>query len=52
LSNASFHSDSIHDLPLLLAVGQPVVVDPDPMLEAEALGRSWPILRLRRELQP
>ena len=48
LPQASFHSDSINDLPLLLAVGQPVVVDPDARLEAEAVRRGWPVLRLPR----
>ena len=48
LARASFHSDSINDLPLLLAVGQPVVVDPDARLEAEAIARGWPVLRLPR----
>jgi len=48
LASASFHSDSINDLPLLLAVGQPVVVDPDTRLEREALVRGWPVLRLPR----
>jgi HAD superfamily hydrolase (TIGR01490 family) len=48
LAKASFHSDSINDLPLLLAVGQPVVVDPDKRLEAEASTRGWPVLRLPR----
>ena len=48
LATASFHSDSINDLPLLLAVGLPVVVDPDARLEREALARGWPVLRLPR----
>lgn len=48
LPSASFHSDSINDLPLLLAVGQPVVVDPDARLESEAIARGWPVLRLPR----
>ncbi|MDB5847767.1 MAG: hypothetical protein JWP29_1519 [Rhodoferax sp.] len=48
LPRASFHSDSINDLPLLLAVGQPVVVDPDARLEREAITRGWPVLRLPR----
>jgi len=46
LAEATFYSDSINDLPLLRAVGTPVVVDPDSRLEAEANRRSWPILRL------
>ena len=48
LEEASFYSDSINDLPLLAAVGRPVVVDPDPRLLAEAERRGWPIVRLLR----
>lgn len=48
LASASFYSDSINDLPLLQAVGHPVVVDPDPRLLAEAQARAWPLLRLAR----
>jgi len=42
-----FYSDSINDLPLLSHVTDPVVVDPDPMLRAEAGRRGWPILSLK-----
>ena len=38
-----FYSDSINDLPLLEAVTDPVVVDPDPVLRACAVARGWPI---------
>ena len=38
-----FYSDSINDLPLLLTVTDPVVVDPDAMLRAEAEARGWPV---------
>ncbi|MDB5828506.1 MAG: hypothetical protein JWQ73_2726 [Variovorax sp.] len=48
LASAFFYSDSINDLPLLLAVGQPVVVDPDARLAVEAQQRHWPVLRLAR----
>ena len=48
LADAHFYSDSINDLPLLRAVGHPVVVDPDARLAAEAAARGWPVLRLRR----
>jgi len=47
LAAASFYSDSINDLPLLCAVGRPVVVDPDARLAAEAAARGWPRLRWR-----
>ena len=39
-----FYSDSINDLPLLEAVTDPVVVDPDPALRAHALANGWPIM--------
>jgi HAD superfamily hydrolase (TIGR01490 family) len=41
-----FYSDSINDLPLLEAVTDPVVVDPDPKLLAVATARGWPVRRL------
>jgi HAD superfamily hydrolase (TIGR01490 family) len=42
-----FYSDSIHDLPLLEAVTDPVVVDPDLRLRAIAARRGWPLLEMR-----
>lgn len=50
LAAATFYSDSINDLPLLLAVGQPCAVDPDARLLLEAQRRHWPVLRLQRDL--
>lgn len=47
LDEAYFYSDSINDLPLLLEVSNPVVVDPDSALKAEAQSRGWPILSMR-----
>jgi HAD superfamily hydrolase (TIGR01490 family) len=44
LRDAWFFSDSINDLPLLEAVGQPLVVDPDPTLRQAAAARGWPVL--------
>jgi HAD superfamily hydrolase (TIGR01490 family) len=41
-----FYSDSANDLPLLERVSHPVAVDPDARLEAHAVERGWPILRL------
>jgi HAD superfamily hydrolase (TIGR01490 family) len=41
-----FYSDSINDLPLLEAVTDPVVVDPDPALRAQASARGWPVISL------
>jgi HAD superfamily hydrolase (TIGR01490 family) len=45
--HSTAYSDSVNDLPLLLAVNQAVVVDPDPALAAEAQARHWPLLHLR-----
>ena len=36
-----FYSDSINDLPLLLEVDEPRVVNPDPKLLREAQNREW-----------
>lgn len=47
LSGSFFYSDSINDLPLLLAVDNPVAVDPDAALRAIAAGKGWPIISLR-----
>lgn len=46
LADSAFYSDSIHDLPLLLEVGEPVAVAPDRRLRREARSRGWPILDL------
>lgn len=43
LSACSFYSDSASDLPLLTAVGEPVVVAPDPRLRRIARARGWRI---------
>jgi HAD-superfamily subfamily IB hydrolase, TIGR01490 len=48
MREASFYSDSINDLALLSAVRHPVVVDPDPRLEATARRKRWTVLRLKR----
>ena len=42
-----FYSDSINDLPLLEQVENPVAVDPDARLRAEAEKRGWPVISLR-----
>jgi HAD superfamily hydrolase (TIGR01490 family) len=41
-----FYSDSTNDLALLERVSHPVATNPGPALEAVALKRRWPILRL------
>jgi putative phosphoserine phosphatase / 1-acylglycerol-3-phosphate O-acyltransferase len=45
LSESYFYSDSSSDLPLLLAVGHPVAVNPDRRLAREATRRGWPTMR-------
>jgi HAD superfamily hydrolase (TIGR01490 family) len=40
--DAYFYSDSIADLPMLEAVGHPVVVNPDRRLRKIAQSRGWP----------
>ena len=43
LSEATFYSDSITDLPLLEVVRHPHVVNPDARLRRVARQRGWPI---------
>jgi HAD superfamily hydrolase (TIGR01490 family) len=43
LSRSSAYSDSVNDLPMLLLVGHPNVVNPDAQLLAEARSRNWPV---------
>ena len=43
LARSSAYSDSINDLPMLLAVGFPQVVTPDKELARAARERGWPI---------
>ena len=45
LSASYAYSDSISDLPMLRAVGHPVVVNPDAELERVARAESWRALR-------
>lgn len=47
LEECAFYSDSIHDLPLLEAVGHPVAVRPDARLRNRARKSGWPIENLR-----
>jgi HAD superfamily hydrolase (TIGR01490 family) len=47
--DASFaYSDSESDLPMLRAVGQPIVVNPDAELRRIAVEEGWEVLRLDR----
>jgi HAD superfamily hydrolase (TIGR01490 family) len=48
LKQATFHTDSINDLPLLSVVRRPVVVDPDPRLASAAMRKGWKVLRFVR----
>ncbi|MEL6545659.1 MAG: haloacid dehalogenase-like hydrolase, partial [Myxococcota bacterium] len=41
LDDAVFYTDSYSDLPVLEAVGEPVVVHPDPRLARHAARRGW-----------
>jgi HAD superfamily hydrolase (TIGR01490 family) len=43
LEESTFYSDSYTDLPLLEAVREPVVINPDPRLERVAKKRRWRI---------
>lgn len=43
LEDSTFYSDSITDLPLLEAVKEPIVINPDRRLRRVALKRGWPI---------
>jgi len=43
LDACTFYSDSHSDLPMLEAVGHPIVVDPDPRLRRHARQRGWPV---------
>ncbi|MBW4919577.1 HAD family hydrolase, partial [Klebsiella pneumoniae] len=46
LQQAWFYSDSINDLPLLKAVGQPVAASPDAVLRQHAGQHGWPVMEL------
>lgn len=43
LSRSFFYTDSITDLPMLEAVGNPVLVNPDRKLRREGARRRWPV---------
>jgi HAD superfamily hydrolase (TIGR01490 family) len=47
LAKCSAYSDSINDVPLLSLVGNPVAVNPDSALRAEAKARGWEIRDFR-----
>jgi phosphoserine phosphatase len=48
LAQSYAYSDSLSDLPMLRAVGNPVAVNPDPPLAAIAKEEDWQVLRFER----
>ena len=46
LKESFAYSDSVYDTPLLAAVGNPFVVNPDPRMALMAAARRWPTLDL------
>lgn len=48
LAQSAFYTDSYTDLPMLLRVGHPFAVHPDPRLRREARARGWPVLDWRQ----
>jgi HAD superfamily hydrolase (TIGR01490 family) len=48
LKNCYAYSDSHHDIPLLEAVGNPRVINPDTLLEIIAYRDNWPVYDFRR----
>jgi putative phosphoserine phosphatase/1-acylglycerol-3-phosphate O-acyltransferase len=46
LAESYAYSDSVYDTPLLSAVGNPVVVNPDPRMIFMAAAQRWPTLAL------
>lgn len=43
LAACTFYSDSAADLPVFLAIGKPIVINPDPLLKRYARRAGWPI---------
>jgi HAD superfamily hydrolase (TIGR01490 family) len=48
LAESYAYSDSLSDLPMLRAVGNPVAVNPDPPLAEIARAEGWQVLRFER----
>lgn len=42
LERSSFYTDSVSDLPVLMHVGEPRIINPDPRLRVRALLNGWP----------
>ncbi|MEX0992292.1 MAG: HAD-IB family hydrolase [Actinomycetota bacterium] len=51
LASSFAYSDSVTDLPMLEAVGNPSSVNPDRELRREAEQREWPVLVFRRPVR-
>ena len=51
LTRSYAYSDSVTDLPMLEAVGNPVAVNPDKELRREAEERGWQIRDFRRPVR-
>lgn len=51
LAESFAYSDSVYDTPLLAAVGNPFVVNPDPRMVLMAAARRWPTLDLSRSIE-
>jgi HAD superfamily hydrolase (TIGR01490 family) len=43
LAASTFYTDSYNDLPMMLRVGKPVAVNPDPRLARAARRNKWPV---------
>lgn len=52
LEKCTFYSDSYSDMPMLLSVGLPVVVNPDVRLRFAAGRRRWPVVDWQRPELP
>ena len=52
LDKSFAYSDSINDLPMMTAVGNPTAINPDASLRKHAIAAGWPILDFKkRELR-
>jgi len=47
LKDCAFYTDSYTDLPVLLEVGEPVVVNPDPRLALHARSEGWDVRQFK-----
>ena len=45
LGRSAFYTDSVTDLPMLEEVGEPRVINPDPLLSRVARQRGWSVER-------